>query len=214
MSRNTISRSFSIVSSVPPAATTTGPMAREKSSQSRRAVAISCFREPANFAACSITLYSRETTFRRYRAGRPFVGISAAAIPGQLLESELFGYVKGAFTDAGAPAGHSWSRPMAAASSSTRSATCRPELQVKLLRALEARTLRAWGPRLPPLDVRVVAATHRDLEACARRRFRQDLYYRLEVVSLSLPALRDRRTTSRSWSSASSRSTPTPSASG
>ena len=93
----------------------------------------------------------------------------------------------------GASASSSW--PTAAPSSSTRSATCRAELQVKLLRVLQERAFeRVGGHELIRMDVRVLAATHRDLEALMKAgRFREDLFYRLNVVTLPLPALRERR---------------------
>ena len=129
------------------------------------------------------------------RAGRPFVGISAAAIPATLLESELFGHEKGAFTDAKErrlgklELGHGGSVFF------DEIGDMPPELQVKLLRALQERAFeRVGGHELIRMDVRVLAATHRDLEAMMKAgRFREDLFYRLNVVTLSLPALRERR---------------------
>jgi len=123
------------------------------------------------------------------RAGRPFVGISAAAIPATLLESELFGHEKGAFTDAKVELAHGGSVFF------DEIGDMPPELQVKLLRALQERAFeRVGGHELIRMDVRVLAATHRDLEAMMKGgKFREDLFYRLNVVTLSLPALRERR---------------------
>ncbi len=129
------------------------------------------------------------------RAGRPFVGISAAAIPTTLLESELFGHEKGAFTDAKErrlgklELGHGGSVFF------DEIGDMPPELQVKLLRALQERAFeRVGGHELIRMDVRVLAATHRDLESMMKAgRFREDLFYRLNVVTISLPALRERR---------------------
>ena len=129
------------------------------------------------------------------RAGRPFVGISAAAIPTTLLESELFGHEKGAFTDAKDRRLGKLELAHGGTVFFDEIGDMPPELQVKLLRALQERTFeRVGGHELIRMDVRVLAATHRDLEAMMKSsKFREDLFYRLNVVSLSLPALRERR---------------------
>jgi two-component system nitrogen regulation response regulator GlnG len=129
------------------------------------------------------------------RAGRPFVGISAAAIPTTLLESELFGHEKGAFTDAKERRLGKLELAHGGSVFFDEIGDMPPELQVKLLRALQERAFeRVGGHELIRMDVRVLAATHRDLEAMMKEgRFREDLFYRLNVVSLSLPALRERR---------------------
>ena len=113
--------------------------------------------------------------------------------PRQLLESELFGHEKGAFTGAVTARVGSSSWPTAAPSSSTRSANI-AGLQVKLLRVLQEREVRARGRRTSPsVNVRVVAATNRDLERRdARGPFRDDLYYRIAGIRLHLPPLRER----------------------
>ncbi len=129
------------------------------------------------------------------RAGRPFVGISAAAIPATLLESELFGHEKGAFTDAKDRRLGKLELAHGGSVFFDEIGDMPPELQVKLLRALQERTFeRVGGHEQIRMDVRVLAATHRDLEAMMKEgRFREDLFYRLNVVTLSLPALRERR---------------------
>jgi two-component system nitrogen regulation response regulator GlnG len=129
------------------------------------------------------------------RAGRPFVGISAAAIPGTLLESELFGHEKGAFTDAKERRLGKLELAHGGSVFFDEIGDMPPELQVKLLRALQERAFeRVGGHELIRMDVRVMAATHRDLEAMMRDgRFREDLFYRLNVVSIALPPLRERR---------------------
>ena len=129
------------------------------------------------------------------RAGRPFVGISAAAIPATLLESELFGHEKGAFTDAKDRRLGKLELAHGGSVFFDEIGDMPPELQVKLLRALQERAFeRVGGHELIRMDVRVLAATHRDLDAMMREgRFREDLFYRLNVVTLSLPSLRERR---------------------
>jgi two-component system nitrogen regulation response regulator GlnG len=129
------------------------------------------------------------------RTGRPFVAVSSAAIPGTLLESELFGHERGAFTDAKERKLGKLELAHGGTLFLDEIGDMPPELQTKLLRALQERTIeRVGGHESIRVDVRVLAATNRDLEALMREgRFREDLFYRLNVVTLTLPPLRERR---------------------
>jgi len=140
-------------------------------------------------------LFARALHNLSARKGKPFVGVSCAALPGELLESELFGYQAGAFT------GARTDKPgrFAAAAGGTlfldEIGEIPQALQVKLLRVLQERVYEPLGANVPvPAEVRIVAATNRDLKAeVDGGRFRGDLYYRLNVVRLELPPLRRRR---------------------
>jgi two-component system nitrogen regulation response regulator GlnG len=129
------------------------------------------------------------------RAGKPFVAVSCAAIPPTLLEAELFGHERGAFTDAHQRRLGKFELAHGGTIYLDEVGDMGPELQPKILRVLQERELERIGGGEPiRVDVRVVAATNRDLEGLIREaRFREDLYYRLNVVSLTLPPLRERR---------------------
>ena len=130
------------------------------------------------------------------RASHPFVGVNVAAIPRELLESELFGYEAGAFTGARAR-GHPGRFELADRGTILLDeiGDMPLEMQAKLLRVLQERTVtRLGGTRAIPVRARLIATTHRDLEEAVKDgSFRLDLFYRLRVVHLRLPALRERR---------------------
>jgi len=140
-------------------------------------------------------LAARAIHHRSRRAGKPFVPVSCAAIPATLLESELFGHERGAFTDAVQRKPGKFETAHGGTLFLDEVGDMEPGLQAKLLRVLQERTLERVGGVEPlRVDVRVIAATNRGLEALIREgRFREDLYYRLNVVSLVLPPLRERR---------------------
>ena len=128
------------------------------------------------------------------RSGGPFVAINCAAIPESVLESELFGHARGAFTDAKTPRAGLFVEANGGTLFLDEIGDMPMALQPKLLRALQERTVRPMGSNTEvPIDVRIVAATNKDLEAAVEAQsFRQDLLYRINVIQLSIPPLRTR----------------------
>jgi transcriptional regulator with GAF, ATPase, and Fis domain len=139
-------------------------------------------------------LIAREIHRRSQRANGPFVSINCGAIPENLIESELFGHVKGAFTGAIASRPGKFQVAQAGTLFLDEIGELPVNLQVKLVRALQERVVNRVGDSRPEkVDIRVVAATNRNLEEEIKRgAFREDLYYRLNVVHIFLPPLRER----------------------
>src|SRR5919198_2729174 len=132
---------------------------------------------------------------RSRRAARPFVAVNCGAIPSELIESELFGHVRGSFTGATSDRAGLFEEADGGTVFLDEITETTPAFQVKLLRALQEGEIRRVGSnRTQRVDVRVIAASNRDVEMeVANGRFRQDLLYRLNAVTLKLPPLRERR---------------------
>src|ERR1700739_4572113 len=137
-------------------------------------------------------LLAQEIHERSPRAGKAFVAVNCAALPETLIESELFGYERGAFTGAAQQRRGKFEQAHGGTLFLDEIGDMNPVTQAKVLRALENRTIeRLGGSQTIPVDVRVISATHRDLPAEIRSgKFREDLFYRLRVVTIDLPPLR------------------------
>jgi len=137
-------------------------------------------------------LLAQEIHARSPRAAKPYVAVNCAALPETLIESELFGYERGAFTGAAQQKKGKFELASGGTIFLDEIGDMNPVTQAKVLRALENRTIeRLGGTQSIPVDVRVISATHRNLPAEIRNgKFREDLFYRLRVVNIELPPLR------------------------
>ncbi|MCR5519842.1 MAG: sigma-54 dependent transcriptional regulator [Bacteroidales bacterium] len=138
---------------------------------------------------------AREIHARSLRSAKPMVAVDAGAITETLFESELFGHVKGAFTDAHADHAGKFEQADGGTLFLDEIGNIPLHLQAKLLRAIQSRSIiRVGGNEAKPVDIRLICATNMDLEALVREgRFREDLYYRINTVHIALPALRERK---------------------
>lgn len=140
-------------------------------------------------------LFARAIHYLGPRAGKPFITVDCGALPENLVENELFGHVRGAYTDAGPPS-QGLIREADGGTLFLDEIEALPiQIQPKLLRFLQERQLKPLGqPAYVPVDVRVLTATNTDLmQAVRQKKFREDLYYRLSVAPLIIPPLRDRK---------------------
>jgi two-component system, NtrC family, response regulator PilR len=140
-------------------------------------------------------LVAREIHAQSARANKPFIAVNCGAIPENLMEAEFFGYRKGSFTGANEDRNGFFQAANGGTLMLDEVADLPLAMQVKLLRAIQERAVRKIGATSEEtVDVRLISATHQNLEECvANKRFRQDLYYRLHVIELHVPALRERR---------------------
>jgi len=141
-------------------------------------------------------LVARALHYQSDRRARPFYAVNVAALPESILEAELFGYEKGAFTGADSRKIGLFEQASGSSLFLDEVGDLKRDLQVKLLRTLQEREiLRVGGNDRIRVDVRIIAATNQDLDKAVREgRFREDLYYRLNVIPIVLPPLRERRT--------------------
>ena len=138
---------------------------------------------------------AKEIHAHSLRSGKPMVAVDAGAITETLFESELFGHVKGAFTDAHTDHTGKFEQADGGTLFLDEIGNIPLHLQAKLLRAIQNRSVvRVGGSKATPVDIRLICATNMDLETLVRQgRFREDLYYRINTVHIALPALRDRQ---------------------
>jgi two-component system response regulator PilR (NtrC family) len=138
---------------------------------------------------------AREIHAQSSRAAKPFIAVNCGAIPEALMEAEFFGYRKGAFTGAVDEREGFFQAAHGGTLMLDEVADLPLAMQVKLLRAIQERRVRKLGATAEePVDVRIISATHQNLAECVENgKFRQDLFYRLNVIELALPALRERR---------------------
>jgi DNA-binding NtrC family response regulator len=140
-------------------------------------------------------LFAKAIHYNSYRRDRPFVPVNCAAIPSELLESELFGHEKGAFTNAIRTRIGRFELANGGTVFLDEIGDMNPLLQSKLLRVLQERQFERVGAvKTIKTDIRIIAATHQDLKvAVAQKKFREDLYYRLNVIPIRVPPLRERK---------------------
>lgn len=174
-------------------------MGESQAMQALRAQIAKLARSMAPVAICGESgsgkeLAARDIHAQSARSDKPFIAVNCGAIPEALMEAEFFGYRKGAFTGAIEDRDGFFQAANGGTLLLDEVADLPLAMQVKLLRAIQERRVRKVGATTEePVDVRVISATHQNLHACVQQgRFRQDLYYRLNVIELTLPPLRER----------------------
>ncbi|WP_426174360.1 sigma-54-dependent transcriptional regulator [Massilia sp. TWR1-2-2] len=188
--------------SAPPAASAATPSRLIGDSAAMQALRAQIARLARSMAPIAITgesgsgkeLAAREIHAQSSRAARPFIAVNCGAIPEALMEAEFFGYRKGAFTGAADERDGFFQAANGGTLMLDEVADLPLAMQVKLLRAIQERRVRKIGATAEqPVDVRIISATHQDLAHCVETgKFRQDLFYRLNVIELALPPLRER----------------------
>jgi len=188
---------------VPPSAARNGPLRLRGHSSAMQDLRAQIVRLARSMAPVAINgesgsgkeLAARDIHALSARADKPFIAVNCGAIPESLMEAEFFGYRKGAFTGATDDRDGFFQAANGGTLLLDEVADLPLAMQVKLLRAIQERRVRKVGATVEePVDVRLISTTHQDLVACVEQgRFRQDLFYRLNVIELKLPPLRDRR---------------------
>jgi two-component system, NtrC family, response regulator PilR len=141
-------------------------------------------------------LVARQVHLQGSRAGAAFIAVNCGAIPSELMESELFGHLKGSFTGATSDSEGLFKAAHGGTLFLDEIADLPLAMQVKLLRVIQEKSIRAVGAQQEePIDVRIISASHKDLESMvAEGSFRQDLYYRINVIGIMVPTLAERGT--------------------
>ncbi len=204
--RKVVSEQLDLFCAAPPAKDTRGAVRRFEDIIGRSPLMLEIFELIEKVNDCDSTilvngetgtgkgLVARAIHNKSPRRSKPFISINCGAIPENLLESELFGHVKGAFTGATTSKPGKFELADGGTVFLDEIGDMSPDLQVKVLKVLEEGEFEAvGGSKTVKVDVRIIAATHRDLsEEVQKGNFREDLFYRLYVIPINLPALRER----------------------
>jgi two-component system response regulator PilR (NtrC family) len=198
--RSLVKSALTLSSALPPPAAETGLLGNSSAMEDARRLIDKLARSQAPVYITGESGSGKELAARLIhekssRAGKPFVAVNCGAIPENLVESEFFGYKKGAFTGAEQDRDGFFQAADGGTLFLDEVADLPLSMQVKLLRAIQEKRVRKVGAtQEEPVDVRIISATHQSLSECVESgRFRQDLYYRLNVIELKMPSLREMR---------------------